>query len=245
MDSIKSCYHPIDAAIMWCDLADHATEILQVEIAYSGELLKHFPQWPCLHYCVERIYDAIACGELPATFLGGPITVNNHAERIYWSVRRADLRVWFTCQSPEDRPAFLFHKNIDHLECVRLCAHLAVQAERDFYLGECKKMREAYDAVVEEMAAYKRQEQKFAVQLGTFGPASEASASVHHTIIGALLALMLEKSQTGQPRSIYKTQSAVVDAITTLFPGIAGLSKRTLDRKFALARRHLAQAEQA
>ncbi|WJD72186.1 hypothetical protein QQ994_10100 [Pseudomonas asiatica] len=242
MDSIKSCYHPIDAAILWCNLTDHATEILQVEISHPGELLKYLPQWPCLHYRVERIYDAIACGELPATFLGGPITVNNHAERVYWSVRRADLRAWFACHCPEDKPAFLFHTNIDHLECVSLCAHLAVQAERDFYKGECEKMHQAYDSVVEEMAAYKRQEHEFAAQLEAIGPASEASASVHHTIIGALLALMLDKSKSGQSRSIYKNQSTVVDAITTLFPGIAGLSKRTLDRKFAQARRLFAQA---
>ncbi|KXK67170.1 hypothetical protein BC89_34155 [Pseudomonas monteilii] len=71
MDSIKSCYHPIDAAILWCNLTDHSTEILQVEISHSGELLKHFPQWPNLQFHVERIYDAIASGELAATFLGG------------------------------------------------------------------------------------------------------------------------------------------------------------------------------
>jgi len=245
MDSIKSCYHPIDAAILWCDLADHATEILQVEISHSGELLKHFPQWPLLHFHVERIYEAIASGELLATFLGGPVTLNDHAERVYWSIRRADLRAWSALNHPEDKPEFLFPKNTDHLECVNLNAFLAVQAERDFYGREFEKMHQAYDSVVEELAAYKRQEHEFAVQLDAIGPASEASATIHHTIIGALLALMLDKPNGGQPRSIYKTQSAVVEAITTLFPGTTGLSKRTLDRKFAHARRLFAQALEA
>ncbi|MBS7600837.1 hypothetical protein [Pseudomonas sp. RC2C2] len=242
MDPIKSCYHPIDAAILWCDLADHTAEILQVEITHSGELLKYFPQWPYLHFHVERIYEAITCGELPASFLGGPITLNDHAERVYWSIRRADLRGWFAQNYPEEKPAFLFPKNTDHLECVNLNAYLAVQAERDFHMRECEKLRQAYDSVVEEMEAYKRQEHECAVQLDAVGPASEASASVHHTIIGALLVVMLDKSRSGQPRSIYKTQAAVVDAITTLFPNMPGLSKRTLDRKFALARRLFAQA---
>ncbi|WP_280313775.1 hypothetical protein, partial [Pseudomonas sp. BN605] len=245
MDSVRSSYHPIDAAILWCDLADHTAEILQVEIAHSGELLKHFPQWPDLHFHIEQIYEAVACGELPATFLGGPITPNNPSERVYWSIRRPDLRTWFALNHPEDKPAFLFPKNTDHLECVNLSVFLAVQAERDFYAREYEKMHQAFDSLVEEMAAYKKQEHELASQFEAAGPASEASTKVHHTIIGALLAIMLEKSKSGQPRSIYKTQTAVVDAITTLFPGIAGLSKRTLDRKFAQARRLLAQAVEA
>lgn len=242
MDAIKSCYHPIDAAILWCDLADHSAEILQVEISHSGELLKHFPQWPCLHFHVERIYEAIACGELPATFLGGPITLNDHAERVYWSIRRADLRAWFALNHPDEKPEFLFPKNIDHLECVNLNAYLAVQAERDFYAREFKKMHQALDSLAEDMEAYKERERQFTAQLDAVGPASDASTSVHQTIIGAMLAVMLEKSKSGQPRSIYSTQAAVVDAITSLFPGVSGLSKRTLDRKFAQARRLLNQA---
>lgn len=242
MDSIKNCYHPIDAAILWCDLADHTAEILQVEISHSGELLKHFPQWPCLHFHVERIYDAIASAELPATFLGGPITPYDLAERVYWSIRRADLRVWFALNHPEEKPPFLFPKNLDHLECVNLNVYLAVQAERDFYAHECDKIRQAYDSLAEEMGTYKRQERDLTAQLDAVAPASEASASVHHAIIGALLAVMLDKSKSGHPRSIFTTQASVVDAITTLFPGIPGLSKRTLDRKFAQARRLFSQA---
>ncbi|EOG3620237.1 hypothetical protein ACK9U2_002099 [Pseudomonas putida] len=245
MDSIKSCYHPIDAAILWCDLADHSAEILQIEISHSGELLKHFPQWPSLSFHVERIYDAIASGELAATFLGGPITHNDHAERVYWSIRRTDLRVWSALHHPEEKPEFLFPKNTDHLECVNLNVFMAVQAERDFYAREFEKMHQAFDSLAAEMAAYKQREHEFSAQLDAIGPASDASTSVHHTIIGALLAIMVGKSKSGQMQSIYKNQTAVVQAILSRFPGLHGLSKHTLDRKFALARRHLAQAEQA
>lgn len=243
MDSIRSCYHPIDAAILWCDLADHTTEILQVEISHSGELLKHFPQWPCLHFHVERIYDAVASGELPATFLGGPITLNDHAERVYWSIRRPDLRAWFSLNHPEEKPEFLFPKTIDHLECVSLNAYLALQAERDFYAREFEKMHQAFDSIAEEMASCKQQERELAAELDAAGPASETSASVYYAIIGALLAVMVGKSSSGQVQSIYANQTAVVQAILARFPGLHGLSKHTLDRKFALARRHLAQAE--
>ncbi len=56
-------------------------------------------------------------------------------------------------------------------------------------------------------------------------------------IVGALLALMLGNSENGQPQSILENQTPVVDAITTPFPNVPGLSKRTLDREFAEARR--------
>lgn len=245
MVSIKNSYHPIDAAILWCDLADHQGEILQVDLSHPGCLLKHFPQWPFLHAYAERIYDAIFCGELPATYLGRPITSNDKAERVYWSIRHSDLRVWFARNYPEEKPAFLFSRNIDHSECVSLTAHLALQAERDAGAREIEKLRQAHSAIVDEAKAHALNQHKLSPQLGTFEVPSEASAFVHYTIIGALLEVALGKSNSGRLQSIYKNQAAVVEAITTQFPGVPGLSKRTLDRKFAEARRHLAQALQA
>ncbi|MCY1400434.1 hypothetical protein D9M71_155240 [compost metagenome] len=244
MVSIRNSYHPIDAAILWCDLADHQGEILQVDLSHPGSLLKHFPQWPFLHAYAERIYDAIFCGDLPATYLGRPITSNDKAERVYWSIRHSDLRVWFARNYPEEKPAFLFSQNIDHSECVSLTAYLALQAERDTGAREIEKLRQAHSAIADEAAALALDHQGLSAQLGAFEVPSEASAFVHYTIIGALLAVMLGKSRSGQPRSIYKNQAAVVEAITEQFPGLPGLSKRTLDRKFAEARRHLAQALQ-
>ncbi|WP_223446291.1 hypothetical protein [Pseudomonas sp. BF-R-19] len=245
MVSIRNSYHPIDAAILWCNLADHQGEILQVDLSHPGCLLKHFPQWPFLHAYAERIYDAIFCGELPATYLGHPITSNDKAERIYWSIRHSDLRVWFARNYPEDKPAFLFSQNIDHSECVSLTAYLALQAERDAGAREIEKLRQAHSAIADEAAALALDHQGLSAQLGAFEVPSEASAFVHYAIIGALLAVMLGKSRSGQTRSIYKNQTAVVEAITEQFPGFPGLSKRTLDRKFAEARRHLAQVLQA
>lgn len=83
MTSIRSSYHPIDAAILWCNLADHQEEILRVDLSHPSCLLKHFPQWPSLHRYLECIHDAIACGELPATYLGCPITWGNQVHPEY------------------------------------------------------------------------------------------------------------------------------------------------------------------
>lgn len=245
MVSIRSTYHPIDAAILWCDLADHQGEILQVDLSHPGSLLKHFPQWPFLHAYAERIYDAIVCAELPATYLGRPINSNDQAERVYWSIRHSDLRIWFARNYPEEKPAFLFSQNLDHSECVSLTAHLSLQAERDAGAREIEKLRQAHSEIADEAASLARGHRGLSAQLGAFEVPSEASAIVYYTIIGALMMVMLGKSRRGQPQSIYKNQAAVVEAITEQFPGIPGLSKRTLDRKFAEARRHLAQTLQA
>ncbi|TNB81579.1 hypothetical protein FHJ31_18870 [Pseudomonas sp. Fig-3] len=245
MVSIRSSYHPIDAAILWCDLADHQGEILQVDLSHPGSLLKHFPQWPFLHAYAERIYDAIFCGELPATYLGRPITSNDKAERVYWSIRRSDLRVWFARNYPEEKPAFLFSQNIDHSECVSLNAHLVQQAELEAAQRTIKKMRQTLSATAKELATLTVVNKELSSRLEACGMPSETSEGMHNTLVGAVLEVTLGKSKSGQVQSIYPTQAALVAAITLRFPGVSGLSKHTIDRRFADARRHLTQALQA
>ncbi len=43
MTSITSSYHPIDAAILGCDLAAYQDDILRVDVSQPGCLRKHFP----------------------------------------------------------------------------------------------------------------------------------------------------------------------------------------------------------
>ncbi|MCY1188261.1 hypothetical protein D9M73_293450 [compost metagenome] len=64
---------------------------------------------------------------------------------------------------------------------------------------------------------------------------------MQNMLVGAVLAVTLGKSKSGKVQSIYSTQAALVEAITLRFPGVSGLSKSTLDRRFADARRQLAQ----
>lgn len=165
MLSNRSSYHPIDAAILWCDLAAHEKEILSVDLSYPGSLLKHFPQWPFLHVYAENIYDAIVCGELPATFLGRPINVENQAHREHWSIRRVDLLVWFVRSYPDEKPAFLFSQTVDHSGCIRLDTHLALQAELDAAQRTIENLRRLYSTTTEEMKALAALNNKLSAQL--------------------------------------------------------------------------------
>ncbi|WP_210014378.1 hypothetical protein [Pseudomonas palmensis] len=242
MISIRSSYHPIDAAILWCDLSDHEDEILQAELSHPGSLLKHFPQWPRLHDYAECIYEAILSGDLPATYLGHPITSDYQLHRVYWSVRRADLVVWFARNYPGERPAFLFSSSTDHSGCVSLNAHLAKQAELDFALRTIEQLQLSYAASADKMASLTTLNNQLVARLDSVGIPSDTSEAMHNVIVGALLEVTLSKSKTGQRQSIYPSQAALVEAITLRFPGVNGLSKSTLDRRFAAARRHMAQA---
>jgi len=243
MISIRSSYHPIDAAILWCDLSDHADEILQIDISHPGSLRKHFPQWPRLHDHVECIYDAILSGELPATYLGKPITSDSHIHRVYYSVRRADLLVWFVRSLPDQKPGFLFSQNVDHSECVSLDAHLAKQAKLDFALSTLEQLQQTYAAAAEEMTVLSTLNDKLKARLESLGMPSVTSEAVHNRLIGAMLETTLGKNQNGKQQSIYSSQAALVQAILLRFPGVDGLSKSTIDRRLADARRLIAQVK--
>lgn len=241
MITIRSSYHPIDAAILWCDLSEHEDEILQVDLSQPGSLRKHFPQWPNLHDHVECIYDAVLSGELPATYLGQPITSDSHVHRVYYSIRRTDLLVWFLRSLPDQRPAFLFAQNADHSECVSLDAHLAKQAQLDFALTSLEQLQQTYTAAADEMAALFTLNDKLKARLDSLGIPSETSEAMQNKLIGAMLETTLGKNQNGKRQSIYSSQAALVQAILLRFPGVEGLSKSTIDRRFSDARRLIAQ----
>ncbi|AUF96884.1 hypothetical protein CXQ80_14090 [Pseudomonas sp. 02C 26] len=245
MISIRSSYHPVDAAILWCDLAEHEEEILRIDLSQPGCLLKHFPQWPFLHIYTECIYDAILSGELPATYLGCPLSSRSHAHREYCSIRRADLLVWFVRNYPTEKPAFLFPQSLDHSECISLSMYMVKQAELEASQRALEKMREALAATTEEMATLMALNRQLSERLEACGIPSEVSEGAHNTLIGAVLQATLGKSNSGQVQSVYPSQAALVEEITRRFPRVSGLSKSTLDRRFAEARRHFAQVSRA
>ncbi|WP_409314781.1 hypothetical protein [Pseudomonas putida] len=242
MNPVRSSYHPLDAAILWCDLANHEEEILRIDHSHPGSLLRHFPQWPFLHVYAEYIYDAIVSNELPASYLGRPISSYHQEHRSYWSIRRADLLVWFMRNFPDEKPPFLFSKNVDHSGCVRLDTHLAQQSELGVALRKIEQLSQALSATTEEIEALTSHNKELLARLDACEVPSEMSESTRNLLVGALLEVTIGKSMGGVVQSIYSSQAALVEAITQRFPGMSGLRKHTIDRRFAAARRHLAQA---
>lgn len=58
-------------------------------------------------------------------------------------------------------------------------------------------------------------------------------------LIGGLLELMLGESPGGNPLSAYRSQAAVIDALLASHEGKPGITKRTMEEKFAQAKRQL------
>jgi hypothetical protein len=58
-------------------------------------------------------------------------------------------------------------------------------------------------------------------------------------IIGGLLALLLGRTPAGKPQSVFESQAKVIDQLLVHCDGKPGIAKRTLEEKFAEARRSL------
>ena len=73
-------------------------------------------------------------------------------------------------------------------------------------------------------------------QAKTLAPRAETT---YLNIIGAMLSLMLGRTPSGRPQSVFDNQSAIVSALLADHEGKQGISKRTLEDKFAEANRSL------
>lgn len=58
-------------------------------------------------------------------------------------------------------------------------------------------------------------------------------------IIGGLLGLLLGKTPSGRDNSVFKNQAAVIEALLGHYPGKPGVSKRTLEDRFAKGKESL------
>jgi len=63
------------------------------------------------------------------------------------------------------------------------------------------------------------------------------SETTYQNIIGGLLSLMLGRTPSGRPQSVYKDQAAVIAAMLAIPRKVPGISKRTLELRFPEARR--------
>jgi hypothetical protein len=68
---------------------------------------------------------------------------------------------------------------------------------------------------------------------------SERAETTYLNIIGSLLELLLGKAPSGKPYSSFETQDAIISAMLAYHEHKQGISARTLQEKFAAAKRSL------
>jgi hypothetical protein len=239
----KIFYRPIDAALRWCNLIRYETQIVQAAWSCPEKLATLFPQWPGLHAATEKIYDAVRNGELPYGCLGISVPRGSYVEPFQLTIRHSDLRHWMQVYYPDHKPGFLFESGRDAHEKVSFGTFLALQADRDTLLRELNTLQHHLQDILVDLRAIGLERDDLKAVVKTHGQLSERSELTYQNIIGVLLNLFLDQSPAGNPLSVFKSQSAIVDAVIARHQDVPGLSKRTLDEKFAAANRSLKKSK--
>lgn len=239
----KIFYRPIEAALRWCNLIRYEVQIMQAVWTYPEELASLFPQWQGLQETTAKIFDAIRNGELPYGCLGISVPTGTYVEPYQLTIRHSDLRHWMQVYYPDQKPGFLFESNRNTYEKVSIGTFLALQADRDSLLRELNTLQHHLQDTLVDLRAIGLERDDLKAMVQAHGQLSERSELTYQNIIGALLNLFLDQSPAGHPLSVFKSQSAIVDAVIARHQDVPGLSKRTLDEKFAAANRSLKKSK--
>lgn len=235
----KLFYRPIDAALRWCNLICYEAQIVGATWTYPEELASLFPQWPCLYAATSKIYDAIRNGELPYGCLGISVPAGSYVEPYQLTIRHSDLRHWIQVYYSDQKPDFLFESDKNSHEHIRLETFLALQADRDVLQRELSSLQRQHQEILNDLQAIGLERDELKTVVTTHGRLSERSELTYQNIIGVLVNLFLDRSPAGKPLSVFTSQAAIVDAVIARHKDVPGLSKRTLDEKFAAANRSL------
>ncbi len=237
----KPFYRPVEAALRWCGLIGHESEILAAlhggcDIPKTGQ----FPRWPCLQANTERILDAIMHGNIPHGRDGKTVTDGDHVRADRLTVRHTDLREWMAKHYPDQKPAFLF----DEVErkthaAINADSFRALQADRDALKARIDKAEEWAKTIIAEKNALLGERDSLRAMVEKMNAPGERAETTYLNIIGAMLALMLGKSPAGKPQSVFDNQAAIIAALLGHHEGKPGISARTLEEKFAAGKRSL------
>ncbi|KPB13074.1 Uncharacterized protein AC518_5236 [Pseudomonas syringae pv. syringae] len=159
------------------------------------------------------------------------------------TIRHSDLRHWMQVYYPDQKPGFLFESSRDAHENVSLGTFLALQADRDTLLRELNTLQHHLQDISVDLQAIGLERDDLKAMVKTHGQLSERSEITYQNIIGVLVNLFLDHSPSGKPLSVFKNQAAIVDAVIARHQDVPGLSKRTLDEKFAAANRSLKKSK--
>lgn len=236
----KAFYTPLEAAIRWCNLISQEVYITKEMEGKIVPIVGQFPQWPCLRANVEKIIDAINNDNLRYGRDGKTVELGEHVAPPRRTVRHTELRKWMIEHYPDQKPAFLFDETERNTHAaLNADSFRALQADSEANRINFEKkstqfntLKNEYDALLGERDSLKSMVEK------QYQP-SERSETTYLNIIGGLLELLLGKSSSGKPYSSFETQDAIIEAMLAYNEDKQGISKRTLQEKFAAAKRNL------
>ena len=244
-EHVQSYYtvYPVPvAAALWCGIPpNEIDEHLKVAVQAHRAIYRH-PYIKCLEPRCRAIHEAIEKGALFVSRENGKSFdgATEHVAPERRHVTRQNLKEWIAREFPADKPKFLF----DEIErethsAINADAYRALQADRDALKARIEKATEAYRALKQERDVIAGERDSLRTMVDKIGKPSDRAETTYENIIGGLLGLMLGKSPAGKPQSVFENQSAIISAMLGHYQGKPGISARTLEDKFAAAKRSL------
>lgn len=237
----KIYYYPIEIALRWCGLLAFEEHVLSTAVGESIACKSLFPQWPCLAANLDKLHDAIHNGELRYGCLGRTVEPGTVVEPSCLTVRHHDLKIWMAYYYPDQKPDFLFDpvEQTTH-NAINVASYQILQADREALKNNLAEQSQCYQLLLNCHSQLEQEHNVLQQQVSKQAEdISERSETTHLNIIGALLQLLLGHSPAGKPYSSFHNQTAVITAVVAHYRGRLGMTERTLERKFAAARRSL------
>ena len=230
VQSYFTVYRVPVAAALWCGIEPgEVEEHLAMSKEVARGVLKH-PYINCLEPRCRAIQDAIVTGILPCSRENGKVVAHDDhvaAERRH--VSRQHLKDWIAAQFPSDTHSAI---NMD--------AFQALQADRDALRVRLEKAADEYRKLRDERNELIAANEKLTEQLKPIKDVGLRAETTYLNIIGGMLALFMMKSPSGKPHSVFSSQASLIDQLLANFKK-PGITQRTLEEKFAAAKKSLDQ----
>lgn len=244
-EQVQSYYtvYPVPvAAALWCGIPPTDVEAyLNVATLVHRAVYQH-PYIKCLEPRCRAIHEAIEKGVLPVSRENGKSLDGSqeHVAPERRHVTRQNLKEWIAHEFPADKPAFLF----DEIErkthaAINADTFRALQADRDALAARLEKAQIESKKVRQEKDDLERINQSLQAMAEKMSTPGERAETTYLNIIGALLELVLGKSPSGKSYSVFSSQAAIISALLGHHEGKPGIASRTLEEKFAAAKRAL------
>jgi hypothetical protein len=233
----KAFYRPVEAAIRWSNLTRFESRILAA--VKNGPLpdRNDFPRWPLLRLNTERIFDAVRNGDLPYGKAGITRQDPSLFDDPELTVRHVDLKTWMSRFYPGERPSFLFDELEQQLHpALRLESVQVLLADREALKIQLAAREQSFDTLRAEHESLRQKVEQWTTSGRT---TTQRSEGTYLNIVGGLLTLLLGQSPSGKPYSSFGSVESVINALLAHHEGVHGISQRTLQAKFAQAKRNL------
>lgn len=237
--STKIFYRPIEVAVRWCGLEEFESRILREESLSVFQPKKHAVP-ACIQEKLDILWDAILHGELVYGYYGITTPAAAVIEPSLITIRHVDLKNWFIKFYPLEKPNFLFstleskilYGNNINLVNALITENNALKALYENAKDHCENLEL-------EAQALRRDNTKLTNLVHQNKKPNARNERAYLQLIGTLINLFLAKTPSGKPYSPFTSQASIISALMAHNRNKAGFSQRTLEEKFAAARRSI------